>query len=71
MAMNRQELDAEINAIRDLNQRLSDRIEQLTRRLHRHFNPVSDGSHPIRPIDAPPPERWPPRTRDDEDDGSD
>jgi hypothetical protein len=55
------ELNEELRALVDLNQRLSERIETLTRRLTRHFN-----ANP-----PPVPQHWPPRTRDDEDDGSD
>jgi hypothetical protein len=52
------ELKEEIRAITDLNQRLSERIETLTRRLTRHLNNME-------------PQHWPPRGRDDEDEGSD
>lgn len=66
--MTHAELTEELRALVDLNQRLSERIETLSRRLHRHFAEDATRFATQRMTER---QHWPPRTRDDEDDGSD
>jgi hypothetical protein len=66
--MTHAELNEELRALVDLNQRLAERIETLARRLHRHFDAEPGGKTDYR-LTMSGPRQWPSRTRDDEDDG--
>jgi hypothetical protein len=69
--MTHAELTEELRALVDLNQRLSERIETLARRLHRHFDASPGSDKTQHRLTMTEPQHWPPRGRDDEDDGGD
>jgi hypothetical protein len=69
--MTHAELTEELRALADLHQRMAERFETLSRRLHRHFDDKPGSGKTDYRLTMSGPRQWPSRTRDDEDDGGD